>query len=217
MGRVDYYHDPNAPRANSLVPGASAIVVNDEGKILLHRRSDNARWALPGGVMDIGESIAQTVTREVREETGLEVEPEYIVGVYSDPGHVFAYDDGEVRQQFSVCFACRIVGGQVRTSEESSEVAFFAPAEVDTLDMHESIRIRIRHYLSAALRRSSPDRVRNLCCRSRPSVRSMAASRYGVACRSASTISPSPYRCSTSATRSSNVIGSPVGPVVRSQ
>jgi 8-oxo-dGTP pyrophosphatase MutT (NUDIX family) len=97
--------------------------------------------------MDIGESIAQTATREVREETGLEVEPEYIVGIYSDPGHVFAYDDGEVRQQFSVCFACRIVGGQVRTSEESFEVAFFAPAEIDTLDMHESIRLRIRHYL----------------------------------------------------------------------
>jgi ADP-ribose pyrophosphatase YjhB (NUDIX family) len=97
--------------------------------------------------MDIGESIAQTVTREVREETGLEVEPAYIVGVYSDPRHVFAYDDGEVRQQFSVCFACRILGGQIRTSDESSEVAFFAPAEVDTLDMHESIRIRIRDYL----------------------------------------------------------------------
>ena len=147
MGRVDYYHDPKAPRANSLVPGASGIVVNHEGRILLHRRSDNARWALPGGVMDIGESIAQTVTREVREETGLEIEPEYIVGVYSDPGHVFAYDDGEVRQQFSVCFACRIIGGQVRTSKESSEVAFFAPAEIDPLDMHESIRLRIRHYL----------------------------------------------------------------------
>jgi ADP-ribose pyrophosphatase YjhB (NUDIX family) len=147
MGRVDYYHDPNAPPANSLVPGASAVVINDEGKILLQRRSDNARWALPGGVMDIGESIAQTVTREVREETGLEVEPIYIVGVYSDPGHVFAYDDGEVRQQFSVCFACRIMAGQVQTSDESSEVRFFTPEEIDSLDMHESIRLRIRHYL----------------------------------------------------------------------
>jgi ADP-ribose pyrophosphatase YjhB (NUDIX family) len=129
------------------LPSDSCGTGHHEGKILLHRRSDNARWTLPGGVMDIGESIAQTVTREVREETGLEVEPEYIVGVYSDPGHVFAYDDGEVRQQFSVCFACRIVAGQVRTSEESSEVAFLAPGEVDTLDMHESIRVRIRHYL----------------------------------------------------------------------
>jgi ADP-ribose pyrophosphatase YjhB (NUDIX family) len=147
MGRIDYYHDPNAPRANSLVPGASAVVVNDEGKILLQRRSDNARWALPGGVMDIGESIGQSIIREVREETGFEVEPEYIIGVYSDPGHVFAYDDGEVRQQFSICFACRIVGGTLRVSEESTEVAFFSPEEIDDLDMHESIRLRIRHYL----------------------------------------------------------------------
>src|SRR6266508_2877355 len=147
MGRIDYYHDPNAPRANSLVPGASAVVVNDEGKILLQRRSDNARWALPGGVMDVGESIGQSIIREVREETGFEVEPEYIIGVYSDPGHVFAYDDGEVRQQFSICFACRIVGGTLRVSEESTEVAFFSPEEIHDLDMHESIRLRIQHYL----------------------------------------------------------------------
>jgi len=59
---------------------------------------------------------------------------------------VFAYDDGEVRQQFSVCFACRIVAGTLRVSEESTEVAFFSPEEIDDLDMHESIRIRIRHY-----------------------------------------------------------------------
>jgi ADP-ribose pyrophosphatase YjhB (NUDIX family) len=147
MGRVDYYHDANAPKANSLVPGASAIVTDNQGRILLQRRSDNARWALPGGVMDIGESIGQAIVREVREETGLEVEPEDIVGVYSDPGHVFAYDDGEVRQQFSVCFVCRMVGGELQVSKESSDVAFFSPEEIEGLDMHESIRLRIQHYL----------------------------------------------------------------------
>ena len=147
MGRVDYYHDANAPKANSLVPGASAIVTDNQGRILLQRRSDNARWALPGGVMDIGESIGQAIVREVREETGFEVEPEDIVGVYSDPGHVFAYDDGEVRQQFSVCFVCRIVGGELQVSKESSEVAFFSPEEIEGLEMHESIRLRIQHYL----------------------------------------------------------------------
>jgi ADP-ribose pyrophosphatase YjhB (NUDIX family) len=147
MGRVDYYHDANAPKANSLVPGASAIVTDDQGRILLQRRSDNARWALPGGVMDIGESIGQAIVREVREETGFEVEPKDIVGVYSDPGHVFAYDDGEVRQQFSVCFVCRIVGGELQVSKESSEVAFFSPEDIEGLEMHESIRLRIQHYL----------------------------------------------------------------------
>ena len=147
MGRVDFYHDANAPKANSLVPGASAIVTDDQGRILLQRRSDNARWALPGGVMDIGESIGQAIVREVREETGIEVAPEDIVGVYSDPGHVFTYDDGEVRQQFSVCFVCRIIGGELQVSKESSEVAFFSPEEIEGLDMHESIRLRIQHYL----------------------------------------------------------------------
>jgi ADP-ribose pyrophosphatase YjhB (NUDIX family) len=148
MTRTDYYHDRNAPRANSLVPGASAIVTDDGGRVLLHRRSDNELWALPGGVMDIGETIAQCAEREVREETGLTVKAYHIVGIYSDPGHVFAYSDGEVRQEFSICFACQIVAGEIARSDESLEVKFWPVEEIDGLDMHPSIRLRISHYLS---------------------------------------------------------------------
>src|SRR5947209_19938365 len=111
MSRVDYYRDPAAPPPNSLVVAASAVVVNEEGQIVLQRRADNRLWALPGGAMEIGESLADVVVREVREETGLDVEPLYVIGVYSDPQHVFAYDNGEVRQEYSVCVACRPVGG----------------------------------------------------------------------------------------------------------
>jgi len=147
MTRIDYLNDPNAPRANSLVPAASAIVTNGEGKILLHRRSDNTLWGLPGGAMEVGESIGETVVREVKEETGLDVVPEYIVGIYSNPKHVIAFSDGEVRQEFSVCFVCRVVGGELRVSEESFEVSFFTPDEAERLPMHESNCMRIRHYL----------------------------------------------------------------------
>lgn len=147
MARSDYYDDPNAPPANSLVPSGSAIVTNDVGEILLHRRADNQLWALPSGKMDTGETLAQAIIREVYEETGLQVEPERIVGIYSDPKHVIAYSDGEVRQEFSICLACRIVGGEIRVSEESSAVRFFAPAEIDHLEMHPSIRLRISDYL----------------------------------------------------------------------
>jgi hypothetical protein len=70
MARVDYYHDPGAPQANSLVVGSSAVVVDDEGRILLQRRSDSGNWALPGGTMDIGETLADSAIREVEEETG---------------------------------------------------------------------------------------------------------------------------------------------------
>jgi len=147
MDRIDHFNDPNAPQANTLIPAASAIITNDRGQILLHRRTDNNLWALPGGTMEIGESIGQTVMREVQEETGLLVEPERIVGVYSNPKHVVEYADGEVRQEFSVCFTCRIVGGDLRTSEESSELAFFTPEEIEQLSMHASIRLRIKQYL----------------------------------------------------------------------
>lgn len=147
MGRKDYYYDANAPRANSLVPGASAIVGTDDGRIVLQRRTDNNLWALPGGVMDIGENIDTAIRREVKEETGLDVEPLRIVGIYSDPNHVFEYSDGEVRQEFSICFACRVLGGELRASDESHEVASFTPDELGALDMHPSIRLRIDHYL----------------------------------------------------------------------
>lgn len=147
MGRVDYYHDPNAPTANSLVPGASAIVVDAEGRIVLQRRKDNQLWALPGGVMEIGESITQTIVREVQEETGLAVEPDYIVGVYSDPDHVLAYDDGEVRQEFSICFACKVTGGKLQAGDEALEVRFFEPEAIPGLAMHPSIRHRVEDFL----------------------------------------------------------------------
>lgn len=147
MARIDYYNDPHAPKANSIVPAASAIVVDDEGKILLHRRSDNDLWALPGGAMEIGESIAETAVREVKEETGLNVKPEYIVGIYTDPHHVLAFSDGEVRQEFSLCFACSLVGGTIDVSDESFEVAFISPQDIKHLNMHPSIHLRINHYL----------------------------------------------------------------------
>ncbi len=147
MPRTDYYDDPTAPPANRVVPAASAVIVDGDGAILLHRRSDNGLWALPGGTMEVGESILQTTVREVREETGLEVIPRSVVGIYTDPKHVIAFDNGEVRQQFSVCFACDRIGGELKISSESTELRFISPDTLDELPMHPSIRLRIRHFL----------------------------------------------------------------------
>lgn len=154
MGRrTDYYHDPAAPTPNSLVPGGSALVTDDAGRILLQRRADSGNWALPGGTMDIGETLGGAVVRETREETGLDVELTGILGIYTDPGHVIAYQDGEVRQEFVVAFTARVLGGELAVSDESTEVRFVDPAELDVLPVHESVRLRIRHHLE---RRDSP-------------------------------------------------------------
>ena len=147
MARVDYFNDPNAPKANSIVPAASAIVTDGEGKILLQRRSDNDLWALPGGTMEVGEDIRATIVREVKEETGLDIQPEYIIGIYTNPQHIIAFSDGEIRQQFSICFYCTLLGGKIQVSEESHEVAFFSSQNIEHLHMHPSIRLRIQNYL----------------------------------------------------------------------
>ncbi|MGQ4469301.1 NUDIX domain-containing protein [Streptomyces violaceoruber] len=151
MGRRDYEDDPDAPAANSLVPAASAVVTDDAGRILLQRRVDNGMWALPGGAMNLGESLPECAVRETREETGLDVEVVGIVGTYSNPRHVFAYDDGEVRQEFSICFLARPVGGQLAVSDESTEVRWVDPAEVDDLPMVSGVRKRVTDWRSGAM------------------------------------------------------------------
>jgi ADP-ribose pyrophosphatase YjhB (NUDIX family) len=98
--RTDYYNDPDAPRPNSVDPSASAIVTDELGRILLIKRRDNELWALPGGGHDIGETIEQTAIREVKEETGLDVEIVALTGIYTDPAHVVAFSNGEVRNSF---------------------------------------------------------------------------------------------------------------------
>lgn len=146
MARRDYEDDPNAPKPNSLVPAASVVVVDESGRILLQRRTDNRMWTLPGGKMELGESLAGCGIRETFEETGIRAEITGIVGTYTNPGHVFAYDDGEVRQEFSICLLARPVGGDLRVSDESFEVAWFDPADVDGLPMVPSIRKRINDW-----------------------------------------------------------------------
>jgi 8-oxo-dGTP pyrophosphatase MutT (NUDIX family) len=72
MARIDYLNDPDAPKANSVVPAVSAIVTDAQDRILLILRTDNGYWSIPGGGLKPGESIADATVREVREETGID-------------------------------------------------------------------------------------------------------------------------------------------------
>ncbi|QKV93051.1 NUDIX domain-containing protein [Streptomyces sp. NA02950] len=147
MARTEYYDDPDAPEPNSLVVAASAVVTDEEGRILLQRRRDNDLWALPGGGMEMTDSLPGTAVREVKEETGLDVEVTGLVGTYTDPRHVIAYTDGEVRRQFNVCFTARVVGGELVISDESTELRFVPQCELDSLPMHHTQRLRLSHFL----------------------------------------------------------------------
>lgn len=147
MGRVEYWNDPNAPKANSLVPACGTVTVDEAGRILMQRRRDTGQWALPMGKMEIGETPTECAVRETEEETGVRVEPVGLLGVYSDPGHIVAYTDGEVRQEYEVMLIARPVGGQPGANDEASDVRWVAPENLSDLDIHPTQWRQLRDYL----------------------------------------------------------------------
>ncbi|MGW4244053.1 NUDIX hydrolase [Nocardia sp. NPDC004722] len=145
MARVDYYNQPDAPEPNSIVVATTVFVLDDRGHVLLIQRSDNGLWAVPGGALEFGESVSECAVRETLEETGINVEIVGLVGIYSDPRHVVAFSDGEVRQQFSICLRAKAVGGQTRTSVESSKVQWVDRDDLHNFDIHPTMELRIEH------------------------------------------------------------------------
>ena len=148
MGRTEYLNDPSAPKANTLIPASNLLVVNDDGALLLQRRRDTGQWALPGGAQDIGETAGQCAVRECLEETGILAEITGFLGVYSNPAHIVAYTDGEIRQQYENAYIGRPLSGLPTVNDEADGVRWVQPADLDVLDIHQSMRQQIGDYLS---------------------------------------------------------------------
>ncbi|MFI5892136.1 NUDIX hydrolase [Actinoplanes sp. NPDC051513] len=122
-----------------LLPGASAIVYDDEQRLLLVRRGDNGRWSLPAGMIDPGEQPSDAVVREVYEETGVHVAIESLGGVATHP---VTYPNGDHCEYLHVWFRCRPVGGQARPDgDESLEVGWFTAGELPQLDEWAKLRL----------------------------------------------------------------------------
>src|SRR5262249_9613322 len=143
---------PRTMDAMVIRPGVSAVILGPEG-VLLQHRSDNFLWGLPGGAVEPGESVREALAREVREETGLEVEPLRLIGVYSSPEHhqIITYPDGNVIHYVSSCFECRITGGTIACGPESLACQWFDPEQLPP-DLMPISRIRIRDALAREVR-----------------------------------------------------------------
>lgn len=111
-----------------IVPGAVMLIRDEAGGILFTHRADSGRWHLPAGFMDLGESVAETAVREVREETGLLTRPERIVGAYSGLLSQQTYPNGDPVQNCTTFFDCRVLGGRLHLGDrENIALAYFAP------------------------------------------------------------------------------------------
>jgi len=127
-----------------MLPSVSAVVVSDQGEILLGQRADNGCWSLIAGAIDPGEQPADAVVREIHEETGVEAVVERLGGVALHP---VTYPNGDVCQYLNVWFRCRAVGGNARVNDdESLAVGWFAVDALPPVDPF--VRLRIETALS---------------------------------------------------------------------
>ncbi len=139
---------PDATKDAAIRLGCAVIIPDEQGRILLQKRTDGDWWSLPAGGMEPGETPIQTAIRETREETGLEIAIDRFLGVYTDPDICTVYPDGRRVQIVSIFFLARITGGRlIESNEETAALAWFSPNALPH-NLTPTSRHRIQRYLA---------------------------------------------------------------------
>lgn len=124
-----------------LLPSIAAVVIDNDGRVLLQRSPDDGKWHQIGGMIEAGEEPALAAIREVKEETNLDIIPERVSGVYAWP--TVTYPNGDVCHYTAIAFRCRVIGGSLQINDdESLELQFFHPTEFPELGEIEQLCIR---------------------------------------------------------------------------
>lgn len=145
MVRKAYFDDPAAPPPTVVAPFVFVAVRSPSGRVLLVRRRDSGVWELPGGRVDIGESVQAAGVRETAEEAGLLVRITGLVGLYTRPGQIVRGADGVVRQQFAVVLRGEQAGPSDPRPDgvETDAAAWVALDALVDLAIEPATRIRI--------------------------------------------------------------------------
>jgi 8-oxo-dGTP pyrophosphatase MutT (NUDIX family) len=140
---------PRAARQGQLRLGCSAVLFDATGmQVLLTRRADNGLWCLPGGKIDPGESVTESVEREFLEETGLRVKIKRLTGVYSDPDQLIVYPDNNKVHIIVLCFLVEFNSGKIGLSAETTDIRYFPIQEATQMDLFHNHAEHLRDTLS---------------------------------------------------------------------
>ncbi|MBN1458741.1 MAG: NUDIX domain-containing protein, partial [Armatimonadetes bacterium] len=117
-----------------LLCGANAFLVDNQGRVLLHHRTDNDTWSIPGGMAKLGERMEETARRETREEVGLSCHGLTLFGVYSGPELYYSYPNGDGVHNITISYLCRDFSGEIEVDLAEGKAAAFFP--IDELPPH---------------------------------------------------------------------------------
>src|SRR6266498_5819716 len=136
-------YGPRLGKEGKIRLGCSAAIFDENGRVLLARRTDNSQWCLPGGRMESGESAAEACEREVFEETGLNIRVKRLVGVYSHPDQLVVYPDGHKAFIVAIHFEAEVLDGELGLSNETTDFGYFTLDEMEDFEMLGRHRERI--------------------------------------------------------------------------
>ena len=129
---MDYIHElRQAIGPRKIILNAAGAIIEKDGKILLQRRTDNGKWGLIGGLLEMNETYQEAALREAREETGLEIRLDSFVGIFHN--HHMVWGNGDAAHVVAAYFTASIVSGTPRVDEESYELKFFGKDELPAL------------------------------------------------------------------------------------
>lgn len=141
-------------RKRILINAANIVIFDRDGKILLQKRSaEKELWGFPGGMMELGESAEETALREVKEETGLEVKIDSLLGVYTK--YFDEYENGDQTQPIVIIFTGKIIGGEFKLDyKETFELGFFEPENAPPMfnSQHKDILDDIKNKRTSVFR-----------------------------------------------------------------
>ena len=138
-----------------LQDGAAAIIVNENGQILLQSRADRDRWGLPGGCQELGERFQDTVIREIKEETNLDVKEEdlELIDIVSGASRRNDYPNGDVVINNTALYCIRKYSGELKWDSESKEMRFF---DLDNLPENQNDPDLIETYKNFIRKKTLP-------------------------------------------------------------
>jgi ADP-ribose pyrophosphatase YjhB (NUDIX family) len=113
-----------------LMVGAAALIVDNQNRLLLMKRSDSGCWGPPGGAVELGEAVETAARREVREETGLDLGEMSLFGVFSGPELFYVYPNGDEVYNVTIVYLARFSGGEIRLNSEHTGWRWFAPEDI---------------------------------------------------------------------------------------